>query len=44
MKKYYDTSVKPQQFEEGEELLFNPKKKRGHNVKCQVSWKGPMMV
>jgi len=45
MKMYCDTSVKPQQFEEGKEvLMFDPRKKRGHYPKWQVSWKGPMII
>jgi len=45
MKKYYDNSVKPQRFAEGDKVLvFSLKKKRGHYAKWQVSWKGPMTV
>jgi len=42
MKKYYDTSIKPQRFEEGENVLFcDTRKKRSHYVNWEVSWKGP---
>ena len=38
VKKYYDTSVKPQQFEAGEKvLLYDPQKKRGRYAKWQAS-------
>ena len=39
MKKYYNTSVKPQWFEEGDKVLHFPseKNKRGHYVKWQVA-------
>jgi len=44
MKRYYDASVKPQSFEEGDQvLLFDPRKKQ-HCAKWHVSWKGPMIV
>jgi len=44
MKRYYDVSVKPQRFEEGDQvLLFDPQKKREHYAKWHVSWKGPMI-
>jgi len=45
MKRYYDASVKPKQFEENEEvLLFDPRKKRGQFAKWKVTWKGPFVV
>jgi len=45
MKRYYDASVKPKQFEENEDvLLFDPRKKRGQFAKWQVTWKGPFVV
>ena len=38
MKKYYNTSVKPQWFEEGDKVLhFHLKNKSGHYVKWQVA-------
>jgi len=44
MKKYYDASVKKQQFEEGEVLLYDPRKKCSRFSKWQVSLKGLRMV
>jgi len=45
MKQYYDSSVKPVSFTDGEKVLvYNPKKKRGHFAKWAVSWQGPVIV
>jgi len=45
MKKYYDASIKPQRFEEGNHvILFDPRKKEGHYAKWHISWKGPIIV
>ena len=45
MKKRYDATVRPKQFEENQEvLLFNPRKKRGQYSKWQVTWSGPFLV
>jgi len=45
MKKYYDSSVKPVSFAEGEKVLvYNPKKRRGNFAKWAVSWLGPVVV
>jgi len=45
MKQYYDPSVKPVGYAEGEKVLvYNPKKKRGHFAKWAVSWHGPVVV
>jgi len=45
MKKYYDSSVKPVSYAEGEKVLvYNPKKKRGNFAKWAVSWHGPVVV
>jgi len=45
MKQGYDTSVRPKQFEENDEvLLFDPRKKRGKYTKWSVTWIGPFRV
>jgi len=45
MKVYYDTTVKLQKFEEGEEvLLFNPRNKTGQYAKWPVARKGALVV
>ena len=45
MKRYYDTSVKPQAYTEGEKVLvYDARKKRGKFAKWQVCWKRPVMV
>jgi len=45
MKRYFDSSVKPVSFADGEKVLvYNPKKKKGHFAKWSVSWVGPMTV
>jgi len=45
MKQYYDSSVKPVSFADGEKVLvYNPKKKRGHFAKWAVSWHGQVVV
>ena len=45
MKKYYDSSVKPQSYTEGEQVLvYDPKKRRGKVAKWQVCWKGSVTV
>ena len=45
MKQYYDSSVKPVSYAEGEKVLvYNPKKKRGHFAKWVVSLHGPTVV
>jgi len=45
MKRSYDASVKPKQFEENDEvLLFDPRKKRGKFTKWSVIWIGPFQV
>jgi len=45
MKRYFDSSVKPMSFADGEKVLvYNPKKKKGHFAKWSVSWVGPITV
>jgi len=45
MKKYFDYSIKPMSFADGEKVLvYNPKKKRGQFAKWSVSWVGPVTV
>jgi len=45
MKQYYDSSVKPVSFADGEKVLvYIPRKKRGHFAKWAVSWLGPVVV
>jgi len=45
MKHYYDSSVRPQSYTEGEKVLaFDPRQKRGKCAKWQVCWKGPVTV
>jgi len=45
MKKTYDASVRPKQFEENKEvLLFDPCKRRGKFTKWSVTWTGPFLV
>jgi len=45
MKRYYDSSIKPQSYTEGEKVLvYDPRKKRGKFAKWQVCWKGPVTV
>jgi len=42
MKWYFDSSVKPMSFADGEKVLvYNPKKKKGHFAKWSVSWVSP---
>ena len=43
MKRYFDSSVKPVSFADGEKVLvYNPKKKKGDFAKWSVSWVSPM--
>jgi len=45
MKKYFDSSVKPVRFADGEKVLvYNPKKKRDRFAKWAMSWLGPVVV
>jgi len=45
MKHYYDSSVKPQSYNEGEKVLvYNPRKQSGKFVKWQVCWRGPLVI
>ena len=45
MKKYYDASIKPRVFKEGDSvLLYTPKRKRGVYSRWQVMWLGPYRV
>jgi len=45
MKKYFDSSVKPVSFADGEKVLvYNPKKKRGQFAKWAMSWLGLVTV
>jgi len=45
MKQSYDASVRLKQLEEnGEVLLFDPRKKRGQFTKWSVTWVGPFLV
>ena len=45
MKHYYDSSVKPVSYTEGEKvLLYNPRKQRGKFAKRQVCWRGPVVI
>jgi len=45
MKQYYDSSVKPMSFADGEKVLvYNPKKKRGHFAIWAMSWHGPVVL
>ena len=45
MKKRYDSSVKPQNYEIGERVLvYNPEKRRGKFAKWKVRWVGPYVV
>ena len=45
MKQYFDSSVKPMSFTDGEKVLvYNRKKKKGHFAKWSVTWVGPFTV
>jgi len=45
MKKYYNSSVKPTSYEEGEKVLvYNPRKRSGHFAKWAICWQGPWSV
>jgi len=45
MKHYYDSSVKPQNYNVGEKVLvYNPWKQRSKVAKWQVCWRGPVVV
>ena len=45
MKQYFDSSIKPMSFADGEKVLvYNPKKKKGHFAKWSVTWLGPYTV
>jgi len=45
MKTYYDASVRPTQFQEGQKvLLYDPHKKRGQYTKWQVTWSGTFLI
>jgi len=45
MKRYYDSSVRPVSYTEGEKVLvYNPRKECGKFAKWQVCWQGPVTV
>jgi len=45
MKRYYDSSVKPQGYAVGEKVpVYNPRKQKVKFAKWQVCWKGPVTV
>jgi len=45
LKRYYDSSVKPVSYTEGEKVLvYNPRKQRGKFAKWAVCWWGPAFV
>jgi len=45
MKRYYDSSVKPVSYTEGEKVLvYNPRKQRSKFAKWAVCWQGPAIV
>jgi len=45
MKRYYDASVKPVSYAEGEKVLvYNPRKQRGRFAKWAACWRGPAVV
>jgi len=45
MKTYYDVSVRPTEFQEGQKvLLYDPRKKRSQHAKWKPTWRGPFLI
>jgi len=44
MKAYYDASVRPTEYREGQKVLLYDPHKHGQLAKWQVSWRGPFLI